>query len=150
MFRSPLYAYRIFFKNWVKKKTTTRQLLNRFWQAQLLIKENPIWHKWVKYMSCDMDFPTILYVRPAKAQTSLRIWTVWSEPLLVTWILYDSKATDRTLFEVSKFVWVYTCQNARLLEITCSGSTLFYNIWIHTWHTLEFSPSSNLHWAFIL
>ena len=30
-----------------------------------------------------------MYVRPAKAQTSLRIRAVWSEPLLVTWIFYE-------------------------------------------------------------
>ena len=35
-------------------------------------------------MSRDMRFPTMWYVRPAKAQTSLRIRAVWSEPLLVT------------------------------------------------------------------
>ena len=40
-------------------------------------------------MSRDMRFPTMWYVRPAKAQTSLRICAVWSEPLLVTWIFYD-------------------------------------------------------------
>ena len=34
-------------------------------------------------MSHDIRFPTMWYVRPAKAQTSLRIHTGWSEPLLV-------------------------------------------------------------------
>ena len=29
-----------------------------------------------------MRFPTMSYVRPAKAQTSLHIHAVWSEPLL--------------------------------------------------------------------
>ena len=33
-------------------------------------------------LRCDMRFPTMLYVQPAKAQTSLRICAVWSEPLL--------------------------------------------------------------------
>ena len=33
-----------------------------------------------------MGFPTMWYVRPAKAQTSLRIRAVWSEPLLVAWM----------------------------------------------------------------
>ena len=42
-----------------------------------------------EYMSRDMRFPTMWHVRPAKAQTSLRIRTVWSEPLLVTWIFYE-------------------------------------------------------------
>ena len=34
-------------------------------------------------ISHGMRFPTILYVRPAKPQISLRIRAVWSEPLLV-------------------------------------------------------------------
>ena len=37
-----------------------------------------------------MRFPTMWYVRPAKAQTSLRTRAVWSEPLLVAWLFYDS------------------------------------------------------------
>ena len=49
-----------------------------------------------------MRFPTMWYVRPAKAQISLRIRAVWSEPLQVAWIFYECKATDRTLFRVSK------------------------------------------------
>ena len=40
-------------------------------------------------MSRDMRFPTMWYVRPPKAQTSLRIRAAWSEPLLVAWIFYD-------------------------------------------------------------
>ena len=35
------------------------------------------------YLSRDMRFPTMWYVRPAKPQISLRIRAVWSEPLLV-------------------------------------------------------------------
>ena len=80
-------------------------------------------------MSRDIRFPTMWYVWLAKAQTSLRIRAVWPEPLLVTWIFYDCKATEWTPFEVNKLkrrlhrlVWVYTCQNATLLEITCRGS----------------------------
>ena len=76
-------------------------------------------------MSRNMRFHSIWYVWPAKAQTSLYICAVWSEPLLVAWIFNDIKATDRTSFRVSKLergllslVWVYTCQNATLLEIT--------------------------------
>ena len=76
-----------------------------------------------------MRFPTMWYVRLAKTQTSLRIRAVWSEPLLVVCIFYDCKATDWTQFRVSKLnrrfhrlVWVYTCQNTTLLEITCRGS----------------------------
>ena len=29
------------------------------------------------------------YVQPAKAQTSLRIYADWSEPLLDAWIVYE-------------------------------------------------------------
>ena len=80
-------------------------------------------------MNRNMGFPTTWYVRPAKAQTSLRIRAVLSEPLLVVWIFFDTLATDRTSFGVSKLkrrllmhVWVYTCQKATLLEITCRVS----------------------------
>ena len=88
-------------------------------------------------MSRDMIFPTMWYVRPVKAQTSLRIRAVWSEPFLVAWIFYEYKATDRTSFGVSilnrrlhRLVWVYTCQNAALLEVTCHGlyHTIFYSV----------------------
>ena len=41
------------------------------------------------HMSSDMRFPTMWYVRLAKAQTSLRIRASWSELLLVAWILYE-------------------------------------------------------------
>ena len=41
------------------------------------------------YMSLNMRFPTMWYVRPAQAQTSLPICAVRSEPLLVTWIFYE-------------------------------------------------------------
>ena len=37
----------------------------------------------IRQLSRDMRFPPMWYVRPAKAQTSLRIRTVRSEPLLV-------------------------------------------------------------------
>ena len=39
------------------------------------------------------------YVRPAKAQTSLRIRAIWSEPLLVASLLHDCQAHDLTAFE---------------------------------------------------
>ena len=53
-------------------------------------------------MSHNMRFPTRWYVRPAKAQTSLRIRAVWSEPLLVSWIFNESNATNWILFVVFK------------------------------------------------
>ena len=83
------------------------------------------------YMSCGSRFPTMWYVRPAKSQTSLRKCAVWSEPLLVACIFYECLATDWTTFGVSKLkrrlhrlVWVHTCQNATMLEITCHSSII--------------------------
>ena len=80
-----------------------------------------------------MRFPTMWHVRPAKPQISLRIFAVWSEPLLVAWVFSNCKATGWTPFGVSKLkrrlhrlVWVYTCQNATLLEILCHGSVLHF------------------------
>ena len=79
-----------------------------------------------------MRFPTMWYVRPAKAQTSLRIRTDWSEPLPFAWIFYDCLATDWTSFGVSELkrrlhmlVWVYTCLNATLMETTCCGAFVY-------------------------
>ena len=87
-----------------------------------------LWHD----LSRDMRFPKMWYVRPAKAQTSLRIRPVWSEPLQVGWIINECSATGWTAFGVSKLkrrlhilVWVYTCQNVTLLEIACHSSFLF-------------------------
>ena len=80
-----------------------------------------------------MRFLTMWYVRPAKPQISLRIRAVWSEPLLVAWVFYYCSATDLTPFGVSelkrrlqRFVWICTCRNATLLEITCTGSIFIY------------------------
>ena len=79
-----------------------------------------------------MRFPTMWYERPAKPRISLCIRAVWSEPLQVAWVFCDCWATDWTPFGVAKLnkrlqrlVWVYTCQNATLLEISCTGS---YNL----------------------
>ena len=65
------------------------------------------------------------FQQSAKPQISLRICTVWSEPLLVAWIFYECLATDWTSFGVCelkrrllRLVWVYTRQNATL----CRGS----------------------------
>ena len=44
---------------------------------------------YVNILSRDMRIPTMWYVRPAKAQTSLRIRTCWPKPLLVAWIFND-------------------------------------------------------------
>ena len=44
----------------------------------------------LNHMSRDMRIPTMWYVWPAKPLISLRIRAVWSEPLLVAWVFYDS------------------------------------------------------------
>ena len=41
------------------------------------------------YLSRDMKLPTMWYVRPAKHQICLRIYTVLSEPLLVALVFYE-------------------------------------------------------------
>ena len=53
----------------------------------------------------------------------------------VTWIFYEYWATDRTSFGVSKLkrrlymlIWLYTCQNATLLEITCRSYVVFHSV----------------------
>ena len=46
------------------------------------------------WLSRNMRFPTMWYVWPATAQTSLCIRAVWSEPLLVAWMFYDCCTTD--------------------------------------------------------
>ena len=79
-----------------------------------------------------MRFPTLWYVWPAKAQTSLRIRADWSEPLLVAWIFYDCKATDRTKFIeflslTGAHMWKVT-----LLEITCRGTIIIWK-WEWVW-----------------
>ena len=79
-----------------------------------------------------MRIPTMWYVRPAKPQISLRICAAWSEPLLIAWLFSECQASDWTSFGVTKLkrrlrsiVWVYTCQNATWLEITCRGSYVY-------------------------
>ena len=43
----------------------------------------------IKWSLIKWAVPTMWYVRPAMPQISLRIRTVWSEPLLIAWIFYD-------------------------------------------------------------
>ena len=113
----------LIFSNWV-----TRRLLDwcQAMYVQLITERST-------KLSSDMRFLPMWYVQPAKPQISLRIHVraVWSETLLVAWIFYDCLATYWTAFGVSKLkgrlnklVWVYTCQNATLLEITCRGSNV--------------------------
>ena len=104
-----------------------------------------------KLMSRDMRFPPMWYVWPARPQISLCILTVWSEPLLVAWIFYEFKATEWTSFGVSKLkrrlhilVWVYTFQNATLLEIRCLGSNFVWDINSRLEHDLPTSVRGRL------
>ena len=53
-------------------------------------------------MSRDIRFPTMWYVRPAKAQTCLRIRAVWSEPWLVAWIFYECYWSNIMSLRLSK------------------------------------------------
>ena len=85
------------------------------------------------------------YVRPAKPQISLCIRAVWSEPLLVAWIFYECWSTDWTWFGVSKskrrlqrLVQVYTCQNVKLLEISCRGSIILCISHVLKWFLIFF------------
>ena len=78
-----------------------------------------------RYISRDVRFPTMWYVRPANAQTSLCIRAIWSEPLLVARIFYKSwvsKVKRRLHRLVRVNSCQNSCQNAALLEITCHGS----------------------------
>ena len=54
-----------------------------------------------RYMRQCMRFPTMWYVRLAKPQTSLCIRAVWSESLLVAWVISDKLLTEHH-FGVSK------------------------------------------------
>ena len=71
-------------------KAQTSLCIYPFLQEHSLLMRNVL----IVYVSHDMRFPTMWYVRPAKAQTSLRIRAVWSEPLLLAWIFYECWATQ--------------------------------------------------------
>ena len=110
----------------LKTQLTTFQEMEK--ENRKLLKDNE-YLRYRKDLSSGMRFPTMWYVLPAKPQISLRLCTVWSEPLLVACIFFECLATDITTFGDSKLqrrlhrlVWVDTCQNATLLEITCRGS----------------------------
>ena len=77
-------------------------------------------------MSRSMRFPTMGYVRPAKAQTSLRIRTVWSEPLLVAWVFYDFVQALISVWGLS-FLLSTTHLPEKVWLLICSPET-FYNI----------------------
>ena len=122
--KMPLNAYALFA---VIKVSKGAKIRNRCDQVKRYSTTQMVWNAYELYlqMSRYMRFLTMWYVQ----RVSLRIRAVWSEPLLVVWIYYEYLATAQTAFWLSKLkrrlhrlVWIYTCQNATLLEITSHGS----------------------------
>ena len=83
-------------------------------------------------LSHDMRFPTLWYVRPAKAQTSLLICADWSEHLLVA--EYSSTVQLLTEHNLERLSLTGGCTGLSesklvklpwLLEITCLNSYIF-------------------------
>ena len=58
--------------------TVNRNIFSQFWNNMLTNIIEP-----------RHEISNNVLVRPAKAQISLRVRTVWSEPLLVAWVFYD-------------------------------------------------------------
>ena len=74
-----------------------------------------------------MRFPTMWYVQPAKPLLVVEYSTIvklLTELHLEFLSLKD--AAEVSLKDAAEAVQVYTCQNATLLEITCTGSFKFY------------------------
>ena len=70
----------MFYPSWSGSKQFEK--VNRRQQSQLTRKE-------LIYEPRHEISNNVVYVRPAKAQTSLRICAVWSEPLLIAWPFYE-------------------------------------------------------------
>ena len=106
-------------------------------------------------MSRNIRFPTMWeYVRPAKPRVSLRIRSVWSEPLLVAWIYYENKATDWTPFGVSKLKAGCTgpCESTLVKMPHCWKSHVTAQMIKHTYFNPskmwdELSIYKNLNWT---
>ena len=79
------------------------KVISRYQKLQLAGKESNL--KGQLYMSRDMRFPTMWYLRPA---------------VLSYWL--KSFGVSKLKRRLHRLVWVYTCQKATLLEITCRGS----------------------------
>ena len=119
------------FKIWIKIKTTTQQPIKTEMDIVQLIRErNSIRHKQVN-MSRDMRFPTMWYVRPAKAPTSLRMRAVWSEPLLVAWIFY-SFGVSKLKRRLHRLVSVYSCQMPHCWKSHVTAHTILWTILLIT------------------
>ena len=83
------------------------------------------------HMSRHMRFLTMWYVRPAKAQTSLRICAVWSEPLLVAWIFYEcSKLLTQHDLEFLSLTGCFTGSNeSTLVHLTGAHARKFVSLY---------------------
>ena len=100
-----------------------------------------------------LDFQQSGMCNQQRLRSACALCAVQSEPLLVAWIFYECSATDWKSFGVSKLkrrlhrwlrlVWVYTCQNATLFEITCRGSYLS-NVSSCRWNLNRNINSSNI------
>ena len=63
---------------------------------------------WIEHMSRNMRFPTMWYMRPAKAQTSLCIYV---DPIRALYSMTVKLLTDSKLKRrLHRLVWVYTCK----------------------------------------
>ena len=101
-------------------------------------------------MSRGMGFPIMWYVRQAKAQTSLRIRAVWSEPLLVAWVFYECLATDRTGFWVSNLTGGCTgSSESTLVKCHIVGNNMSQLICVFVankaWHIIGINPYIRQH-----
>ena len=122
-----------FFEKLILKKKTVNRPARQSWK---ITQHAERWKEEWQHLSRNMRFLTLWYVGPRTAQTSLRIPAVWSEPLLVAWVFYDCDywvLTEHNLVSALKrrlhrLIWVYTCQNATSLEITCRGSLIFSSL----------------------
>ena len=102
----------------------------------MLKNETPgkVIYKNIMYMSRNVQKRTLVHVRPAKIQISLRIRAVWSESSLgVFWIAKDAnflhadhEDSDQTA-RMRRLIWVFfvrTCQDVRFLtfRLICAWS----------------------------
>ena len=77
-----------------------------------------------------MRFPKMWYVRPAKPQIS-RAYAQSDQSLfqsleysMIVKLLTEHNLEFLSLKRLQKLVRVYTCQNVKLLEISCRGSII--------------------------
>ena len=126
------------FKIWIKMKNITQQPWILNWTGQSIRMGHSIRHTLVKFdPSLSIIIEPVHKIsnnvvcatskasdQPAQTRSLIR---AFASRLSILWCL----ATDRTSIIASKLkrklhrlVWVYTCQNATLLDITCHGSII--------------------------